>query len=96
MPFDKDDEAIRLANETAYGLSAAVLSNDLIRAHRMVDEIDAGMVHVNGPTVFDEPLAPFGGTKMSGTGREGGQYSIDEMTELKWMTIRQEQREYPF
>jgi vanillin dehydrogenase len=96
MPFDKDDEAIRLANETAYGLSAAVLTNDLIRAHRMVDEIDAGMVHVNGPTVFDEPLAPFGGTKMSGTGREGGQYSIDEMTELKWMTIRQEQREYPF
>lgn len=96
IPFDEDDEAIRLANETAFGLSAAVLTKDLNRAHRMAEEIDAGMVHINGATVFDEPLAPFGGTKMSGIGREGGQHSIEEMTELKWMTIRQEERVYPF
>jgi vanillin dehydrogenase len=96
IPFTNDDEAIRIANETAYGLSAAVLTKDLYRAHRMVAEIDAGMIHINGPTIFDEPLVPFGGTKMSGIGREGGQYSIDEMTELKWMTIRQEESAYPF
>ena len=96
IPFDDDEEAIRLANETSYGLSAAVLTNDLKRAHRMVQEIDAGMVHINGPTIMDEPVVPFGGTKMSGIGREGGQHSMEEMTELKWMTIRQEDLVYPF
>ena len=96
IPFDGDDDAIRIANESAYGLSAAIITKDINRAYRMVDEIDAGMVHINGPTAFDEPLIPFGGTKMSGIGREGGQFSIDEMTELKWMTVRQQEVDYPF
>lgn len=90
------DDALRLANESAYGLSSAVITNDLQLAMKFVLGLEAGMVHVNGPTVHDEPHVPFGGVKDSGTGREGGQWSMEDMTELKWVTIQVGQRHYPF
>jgi vanillin dehydrogenase len=93
---DDSDHALKLANDTAYGLSSAVLTNDLQLAMKFALELEAGMVHINGTTVHDEPHAPFGGVKDSGNGREGGQWSMDELTELKWVTIQMGRRTYPF
>jgi len=90
------DDALALANNSSYGLSSAVLTNDLQLAMRFALELEAGMVHLNGPTVHDEPTVPFGGVKDSGSGREGGRWSIEEMTEVKWVTIQMGRRPYPF
>lgn len=93
---DNADHALQLANDTAYGLSSAVLTNDLQLAMRFALELEAGMVHINGPTVHDEATVPFGGVKDSGNGREGGRWSMDELTETKWITIQLGRRSYPF
>jgi vanillin dehydrogenase len=90
------DHALALANSSTYGLSSAVLTNDLQLAMRFALELEAGMVHLNGPTIHDEATVPFGGVKDSGMGREGGRWSTDEMTEVKWVTIQTGQRQYPF
>ena len=91
------DHAVALANNTVYGLSSAVITNDLGKALKMSKNIEAGMVHVNSPTVQDEVNSPFGGVKESGMGREGGHFSIEEMTELKWVTLEPSgNRQYPF
>jgi vanillin dehydrogenase len=90
------DHALMLANSSTYGLSSAVLTNDLQVAMRFALELEAGMVHLNGPTIHDEATVPFGGVKDSGMGREGGRWSTDEMTEVKWVTIQMGQRHYPF
>lgn len=93
---DNADHALALANNSSYGLSSAVLTNDLQLAMRFALELESGMVHLNGPTVHDEPTVPFGGVKDSGSGREGGRWSVDEMTEVKWVTIQMGRRHYPF
>jgi vanillin dehydrogenase len=93
---DSADHALALANNSSYGLSSAVLTNDLQLAMRFALELEAGMVHLNGPTVHDEPTVPFGGVKDSGSGREGGRWSVEEMTEVKWVTIQMGRRHYPF
>ncbi|HTT18810.1 MAG TPA: aldehyde dehydrogenase family protein [Candidatus Sulfotelmatobacter sp.] len=93
---DNADHALKLANDTAYGLSSAVLTNDLQLAMKFAMELEAGMVHINGPTVHDEATVPFGGVKDSGSGREGGHWSMDELTETKWITIQMGRRPYPF
>ena len=90
------DHALALANNSAYGLSSAVLTNNLQLAMRFALELEAGMVHLNGPTIHDEGTVPFGGVKDSGSGREGGRWSVDEMTEVKWVTIQMGRRIYPF
>ena len=88
--------ALELANDSEYGLSSALLTNDLQKALMMSEGLEAGAVHINGPSVRDEPVIPFGGVKNSGTGREGGHFSIDELTELKWITVQSGQNKYPF
>lgn len=88
--------AVALANNSEYGLSSAVITNDLQKAMWAIENIQTGMVHINGPSVRDEPVIPFGGVKNSGYGREGGHFSIDEMTELKWVTIQTGQNKFPF
>ncbi|MGB8802634.1 MAG: aldehyde dehydrogenase family protein [Candidatus Acidiferrales bacterium] len=93
---DNADHALALANNSSYGLSSAVLTNDLQLAMRFALELESGMVHLNGPTVHDEPTVPFGGVKDSGSGREGGRWSVEEMTEVKWVTIQMGRRHYPF
>lgn len=93
---DDAAHALSLANDTAYGLSSAVLTNDLQLAMKFALELEAGMVHINGPTVHDEATVPFGGVKDSGNGREGGHWSMDELTETKWITIQLGRRQYPF
>ncbi len=90
------NHALALANSSSYGLSSAVLTNDLQLAMHFALELEAGMVHLNGPTIHDEGTVPFGGVKDSGMGREGGRWSTDEMTEVKWVTIQTGRRQYPF
>ncbi|WP_027854903.1 aldehyde dehydrogenase [Marinobacterium litorale] len=92
----KDEaDAIRLANDTEYGLSAAVFSRDIARAMHVAKQIESGICHINAPTVHDEPQMPFGGVKASGYGRFGGKAGIDEFTDLRWMTIQMGPRHYP-
>ncbi|MCH8530374.1 MAG: aldehyde dehydrogenase [Saccharospirillum sp.] len=90
-----DAEAIRIANDTEYGLSAAVFSRDIARAMKVSQQIESGICHINGPTVHDEPQMPFGGVKASGYGRFGGKAGLEEFTELRWMTIQMGERHYP-
>jgi acyl-CoA reductase-like NAD-dependent aldehyde dehydrogenase len=88
-------EAIRAANDTEYGLSAAVFTRDVKRGMNVAKKIQSGICHINGPTVSDEAQMPFGGVKASGYGRFGGTAVINEFTELRWVTIEGEQH-YPF
>lgn len=93
----KDDaEAIRVANDTAYGLSAAVYSSNIQRALAVADQIESGICHINGPTVGDEAQMPFGGVKDSGYGRFGGKAAIDAFTSIRWVTIEDPNQHYPF
>jgi acyl-CoA reductase-like NAD-dependent aldehyde dehydrogenase len=89
------DEAVAVANDTAYGLSAGVFGGDVHRAYTAALRIDCGSVHVNGATVQNEAQAPYGGMKDSGYGRFDGRAVIDEFTELKWITIEPAVQQYP-
>ncbi len=91
-----DAEAIATANDTEYGLTSAVFSETIRRALKVAKHIDAGMCHINGPTVHDEAQMPFGGMKASGYGRFGGKAGIAEFTDLRWITIDTEAVHYPF
>lgn len=91
-----EEEAITLANDTEYGLSAAVFSRDVSRAMRVARQIESGICHVNGPTVYDEGQMPFGGVKASGYGRFGGKAGIAEFTDLRWITIHDTPQHYPY
>jgi salicylaldehyde dehydrogenase len=90
------EEAIRLANDTEYGLSGAVFGRNVNRALSVALRLQSGSCHVNGPTVQDEAQIPFGGTKASGYGRFGGRAVIEEFTELRWITIESTPQHYPF
>ncbi len=93
----KDDaEAIQVANDTAYGLSAAVYSSNIPRALAVADQIESGIFHINGPTVGDEAQMPFGGVKDSGYGRFGGKAAIDAFTSIRWVTIEDPHQHFPF
>ena len=89
------EEAVRVANDTEYGLSSAVFGRDIGRAMRVARRIEAGICHINGPTVHDEPQMPFGGMKASGYGRFGGKAAIDEFTEMRWITVSTRPGDYP-
>jgi benzaldehyde dehydrogenase (NAD) len=90
------EEALACANDNPYGLSAAVYGKDIARAYAVARKIDSGICHVNGPTVHDEAQMPFGGVKGSGLGRFGGKAGISEFTELRWITLQTQPRQYPF
>jgi benzaldehyde dehydrogenase (NAD) len=91
-----DEDAIRIANDSDYGLSAAIFSQDYNRAMAFSKRIDSGICHINGPTVQDEAQMPFGGVKDSGYGRFGSKAAIAEFTELRWITNQAGDRHYPF
>lgn len=91
-----EEEAISVANDTEYGLSAALFTKDIQRGLRIADQIESGICHINGPTLADEPQMPFGGVKSSGYGRFGGKASIAEFTDLRWITIEDPNQHYPF
>ncbi len=81
MPYEREEDAIRIANDTPYGLSAYVQSGDLARAQRVARRIRAGNVHINYPPL--DRGAPFGGYKRSGNGREWGEWGLSEFLEIK-------------
>ncbi|HFK4063394.1 TPA: aldehyde dehydrogenase [Kluyvera ascorbata] len=89
-------DAVRIANDSAYGLSSAVYSRDTARAWNVAQALQTGICHINGPTVHDEAQMPFGGTKDSGYGRFGGRAGIHEFTELRWVTMQTQPRKLPF
>jgi acyl-CoA reductase-like NAD-dependent aldehyde dehydrogenase len=93
---DGVEEAVRVANDTLYGLSAAVFGKDVTRALDVASRIESGSVHINGATVQNEPQAPYGGMKQSGYGRFDGRAVIEQFTETKWVTIEQADQPYPF
>jgi benzaldehyde dehydrogenase (NAD) len=95
VAVDGPDEAVRVANDTEYGLSAAVFGGDVDAALAVARRIESGICHVNSSTVHDEPQAPFGGMKGSGWGRFGGKAALEEFTELRWLTVQQSARHYP-
>ena len=89
-------EALRVANETSYGLSAAVFTRDVERGNRFAQRVQAGMTHVNDSPVNDLPNCPFGGEKNSGLGRYNGRWSIEEFTTVHWISVQHEPVPYPF
>jgi benzaldehyde dehydrogenase (NAD) len=90
------EAAIATANDNAFGLSSAVFGRDIARAWNVARRIEAGICHVNGPTVHDEAQMPFGGVKASGYGRFGGKAGVEAFTELRWLTVQTTPRHYPF
>jgi len=90
------EEAVKVANDTDYGLSAALFTRDIAKGIELAKRIESGICHINGPTVHDEAQMPFGGVKASGYGRFGGKAGVNEFTELRWITIQTTPRHYPF
>lgn len=92
----EDDEALlALANDSAFGLSAAIFSRDTSRALALAQRLESGICHINGPTVHDWAQMPFGGGKASGYGSFGGSASIEHFTQLRWVTLQSGPRHYP-
>lgn len=92
---DDEDEALRLANATGYGLSSCVFTQDIERGTRFAEQIEAGMSHVNDQPVNDLPYSPFGGEKNSGIGRFNGRWAVEAFTTDHWVTIQHKPRPYP-
>ena len=90
-----EDEAISIANDSEYGLAAAVFSRDTARALGVAQRLESGICHINGPTIQDEPQMPFGGVKSSGYGRFGGKAGIDAFTEVRWISLQTGRPHYP-
>ncbi|MFD8570667.1 aldehyde dehydrogenase family protein [Streptomyces sp. NPDC059639] len=96
IPFDGDAEAVRIANDTPYGLSGAVHTADVERGVAFAQQIDTGMIHVNDGTVHDEPLVAFGGEKRSGIGRLNGSATVEAFTTQKWISVQHGRSRFPF
>ncbi len=91
-----DDEAITVANDTEFGLAAAVHSRDTARAMAVAEQLECGVCQINGSTVYDDANMPFGGMKSSGYGRMGGVESVQEFTELRWIAVHEEKQAFSF
>jgi aldehyde dehydrogenase (NAD+) len=90
-----DDEAIEIANDSDYGLSAGIITRNEERGLSIAQRLNTGMAHINDSSVNDEPHVPFGGIGASGVGRHGGKPGIDTFTELRWVTLERGGRHYP-
>lgn len=90
------EEAVEVANDTEYGLSASIYTQNVTKALKLAARVKSGICHINGPTVADEPQMPFGGVNSSGWGRFGGKAAIAEFTDLRWLTIEDAKQRFPF
>ncbi|MCQ0024435.1 aldehyde dehydrogenase family protein [Streptomyces somaliensis DSM 40738] len=95
IPFDGEDEAVRIANDTPYGLSGGVHTRDVERGVRFARRIRTGMIHVNDGIVHDEPIVPFGGEKHSGVGRLNGDATVEAFTTQKWISVQHARSTFP-
>jgi len=96
VPFASDDEAVALANQTEFGLSAAVIGKDVGRAMALGQRLKSGMLHINDQTVADEGVNPFGGRGASGNGTSmGGPADWEEFTQWQWVTVKNNAPTYP-
>ncbi|MFI8007703.1 aldehyde dehydrogenase family protein [Streptomyces sp. NPDC086010] len=96
VPFDGEDDAVRIVNDSPYGLSGAVHTADAERGVRFARRITCGMFHVNGPTVQDDPLVAFGGEKRSGMGRLNGEAAVEAFTTQQWISVQHGRTVFPF
>lgn len=94
--FDSVEDAVRLAADSAYGLSLGILTRDVMRGLEIAERIPSGLVHINDQTINDEANIPFGGVNDSGTGtRQGGHANLDAFTDTQWVTVRGSLPQYP-
>ena len=96
IPFETEEEAIQIANDTRFGLSGAIHTANLERGVELAKKVHTGMIHVNDLTINDEPIVAFGGEKQSGIGRLNGEWSLEEFTTLKWIAVNYSQRVLPY
>jgi acyl-CoA reductase-like NAD-dependent aldehyde dehydrogenase len=96
LPFDTEDEAVEIANDTRFGLSGAIHTRDLDHGVELAKRIHTGMIHINDGTIADEPVVPFGGEKQSGLGRMNGEWSLNEFTTLKWISVHRGRAQFPY
>ncbi|MFC7111258.1 aldehyde dehydrogenase family protein [Nonomuraea rubra] len=95
-PVESAEQAVARANASDFGLVASVITGDGRRGLRLAAALDVGIVHVNDQPVNDEPHMPFGGVKDSGWGRSGTGFAAEEFCELQWVTVRDQDRAFPF
>jgi acyl-CoA reductase-like NAD-dependent aldehyde dehydrogenase len=96
MPFDTEEEAVSIANDTRFGLSGAIHTRDLNHGVELAKRIQTGMIHINDTTIHDEPIVAFGGEKHSGLGRLNGEWSLNEFTTMKWISVHHGRRQFPY
>ncbi|WP_405665922.1 aldehyde dehydrogenase family protein [Streptomyces sp. NBC_01166] len=97
VAYETVDEAVDIINSSEHGLSVSILTGNAFAAWELADRIESGAVHINDQTVDDEAVAPFGGTKASGTGgRFGGRASLDTFSDVQWITAQAQIERYPF
>ncbi|MFN2747768.1 MULTISPECIES: aldehyde dehydrogenase family protein [Bacillus] len=96
IPFETEEEAIQIANDTPFGLSGAVHTGNVERGVAIAQQIETGMIHINDTTINDEPHVAFGGEKQSGLGRLNGEWSLEEFTTLKWISVQHQKRVFPY
>jgi vanillin dehydrogenase len=92
---DSEDQAVEIANDSQYGLSAGIITRNEERGLAVARRLHTGMAHINDSSVNDEPHVPFGGVGASGLGRHGGRPGIDQFTEMRWITLERGGRHYP-
>ena len=91
-----EEQAVAVANDSPYGLTAGVLTRDVTRGFAVARRLRTGIAHVNDQSVDDDPTAPFGGMGDSGYGRFGGRAGVEAFTDLRWITLQQRPKQYPF
>ena len=89
IPFETEDEAIKLANDSEFGLAAYIYTQDLNRIWRVSEALEVGLVGINEGVISNE-VSPFGGVKQSGLGREGSRHGLDEFLEIKYLCMKVE------
>lgn len=92
---DSDEECLRIANDSDYGLSSGIITRDIAKALDYAELLETGCCHINDSSLGDDPHAPLGGMKDSGSGKNG-MYAIDEFTEIRWVTMQRKPRHYLF
>ena len=96
IPFDTEEDAVEIANDTPFGLSGAIHTSNLDHGVELAKRINTGMIHINDTTIHDEPIVAFGGDKHSGMGRLNGEWSLNEFTTLKWISVHRGRRQFPY